>query len=198
MIKVPDGTLRILVQGLQPRSGSSSRSRTSPYLVGRVRRDCPTIGAETPRGRGAHPQRAEPLRAHHRPVAVPARGAAARGREHRRPERALPPRRLDAADEDRGAQELLETADVEERLREVSLILNREVEVVELGTKIQSQVASRDREGPARVLPAPAAEGDPGGARRGRRPAGRDQRAARADRAEATCPRRCARRSTGS
>src|SRR2546430_13114031 len=35
------------------------------------------------------------------------------------------------------------------------------------------------------VLPAPAAEGDPGGARRGRRAAGRDQRAARADRGEA-------------
>ncbi len=31
----------------------------------------------------------------------------------------------------------------------------------------------RDRQGPARVLPAPAAQGDPGGARRGRRDAGR-------------------------
>ena len=40
------------------------------------------------------------------------------------------------------------------------------------------------REGPARVLPAPAAEGDPGRARRGRRAAGRAGRAARAGRAE--------------
>ena len=40
----------------------------------------------------------------------------------------------------------------------------------------------RDRQGPARVLPAPADEGDPGGARRGGRPGGRGGRAARADR----------------
>jgi ATP-dependent Lon protease len=39
-------------------------------------------------------------------------------------------------------QRLLELVDVEERLREVSLILNRELEVFELGTKIQSQVQS--------------------------------------------------------
>ena len=38
----------------------------------------------------------------------------------------------------------------------------------------------RDAEGPARVLPAPAAEGDPGRARRGRRGGGRGQGAARA------------------
>jgi ATP-dependent Lon protease len=39
-------------------------------------------------------------------------------------------------------QRLLELASVEQRLRDVSLILNRELEVVELGTKIQSQVQS--------------------------------------------------------
>ena len=39
-------------------------------------------------------------------------------------------------------QELLETVDVEERLRAVSVILNRELEMSELGSKIQSQVAS--------------------------------------------------------
>ena len=39
-------------------------------------------------------------------------------------------------------QELLELVDVEERLRAVSLILSREVEMSELGSKIQSQVAS--------------------------------------------------------
>ncbi len=39
-------------------------------------------------------------------------------------------------------QRLLELADVEARLREVSLILNRELEVFELGSKIQSQVQS--------------------------------------------------------
>ena len=39
-------------------------------------------------------------------------------------------------------QKLLETVDVEQRLRDVLLILNRELEVFELGTKIQSQVQS--------------------------------------------------------
>jgi ATP-dependent Lon protease len=39
-------------------------------------------------------------------------------------------------------QRLLETVDVEARLRETAVILNREVEVFELGTKIQSQVQS--------------------------------------------------------
>ncbi len=37
-------------------------------------------------------------------------------------------------------QKLLELPDVEERLRELSRVLNRELEVFELGTKIQSQV----------------------------------------------------------
>src|SRR4029079_18701920 len=36
-------------------------------------------------------------------------------------------------------QEILETIDVEERLRKVSAILNRELEVFELGSRIQSQ-----------------------------------------------------------
>jgi ATP-dependent Lon protease len=39
-------------------------------------------------------------------------------------------------------QELLEEADVEARLRELTVILNRELELLELGTKIQSQVHS--------------------------------------------------------
>src|SRR5919201_1539573 len=39
-------------------------------------------------------------------------------------------------------QELLEEADVEARLRKLTVILNRELEVFELGTKIQSQVQS--------------------------------------------------------
>ena len=39
-------------------------------------------------------------------------------------------------------QELLEEADVEARLRTLTVILNRKLEVLELGTKIQSQVQS--------------------------------------------------------
>jgi ATP-dependent Lon protease len=44
-------------------------------------------------------------------------------------------------------QRLLELVNVEERLREVSTILNRELEVLELGTKIQSQVQSEMEKG---------------------------------------------------
>ena len=79
-------------------------------------------------------------------------------------------------------QELLETVDVTKRLRRLSEILTRELEVVQLGLEDPVPGRVRDRQGPARVLPAPAAEGDPGGARRGRRAAGGAQRAARADR----------------
>jgi ATP-dependent Lon protease len=44
-------------------------------------------------------------------------------------------------------QRLLEIADVEERLRETSKILGRELEVFELGTKIQTQVATEMEKG---------------------------------------------------
>jgi ATP-dependent Lon protease len=44
-------------------------------------------------------------------------------------------------------QRILEVADTEERLREVSKVLNRELEVFELGTKIQSQVQSELEKG---------------------------------------------------
>src|SRR5205814_5562487 len=44
-------------------------------------------------------------------------------------------------------QLILEAADTEERLREVSKTLNRELEVFELGTKIQSQVQSEMEKG---------------------------------------------------
>ena len=44
-------------------------------------------------------------------------------------------------------QALLETANVEERLRTISAILSRELEVIELGSKIQSQVQSEMEKG---------------------------------------------------
>ena len=44
-------------------------------------------------------------------------------------------------------QQLLETANVEERLRAISAILSRELEVIELGSKIQSQVQSEMEKG---------------------------------------------------
>src|SRR4029077_10265054 len=44
-------------------------------------------------------------------------------------------------------QRILELTDTQERLREISKILNRELEVFELGTKIQSQVQSELEKG---------------------------------------------------
>src|SRR5205807_4240620 len=44
-------------------------------------------------------------------------------------------------------QRLLELVDVEARLREVSAILNRELEVFELGSRIQSQVQEEMEKG---------------------------------------------------
>ena len=78
-------------------------------------------------------------------------------------------------------QELLEEVDVAKRLRRLSEILARELEVVQLGSRIQSQVQSEMEKG-QRVLPARAAEGDPAGAGGGGRAPGRDQRAQGADR----------------
>ena len=77
-------------------------------------------------------------------------------------------------------QELLEEVDVAKRLR-LSEILARELEVVQLGSRIQSQVQSEMEKG-QRVLPARAVEGDPAGAGGGGRAPGRDQRAQGADR----------------
>ena len=86
MIKVPDGTLRILVQGVQrvrlvePRRGRAVPRRRARGPAG--------DRAGLARGRGADADRAAAVRADHRDDAVPARGAPARRRERRRPDRA--------------------------------------------------------------------------------------------------------------
>ena len=85
-------------------------------------------------------------------------------------------------------QALLEERDVGRRLRMLSELLARELELVEIGTQDPVAGPVRDGQGPARVLPAPAAQGDPGGARRGRRDAGRGDRAARARSSRPACP----------
>ena len=61
--------------------------------------------------------------------------------------------------------------------------------MVELGTEDPVPGPVRDRQGPARVLPAPAAESDPGRARRGRR-AARRARASCSEQLEARAPAR--------
>ena len=143
MIKVPDGTLRILVQGLQ-RVRLIERAQDEPYLVGRfaevpdVVSECREVEALTRNVQGLFgrvialvPYLPEELQLAAANVEDP--GALTH----------IVATTLRIKTDEK--QRLLELADVEERLREVSRILNRELEVVELGSKIQSQVAPRWR-----------------------------------------------------
>jgi len=146
MIRVPDGTLRILVQGLE-RVKLESRIDSEPYLLGEFSA-LPDVLVETPE-----------LEALTRNV---------QGLFTRIIELApyLPEElRLAAANVDDASalchlvastlrtikleerQEILEEVDVEQRLRIVSAILSRELEVFELGSKIQSQVQSEMEKG---------------------------------------------------
>jgi ATP-dependent Lon protease len=145
MIRVPDGTLRILVQGLgrirleEPVAGD-------PYLVARFS-TLPSEEKETTEleallrnaqglfGRiiGLAPYLPEEL------------SIAAANVDDASSLCNLVASTLRLKTEEE--QLVLELADTEERLREVTKILNRELEVFELGTKIQSQVQSQLEEG---------------------------------------------------
>ena len=113
---------------------------------------------------------------------VPARGAAARDRQHRRPERAQPPHRRLAAPEGRGEAGAARGG----RRRPAPAPPGRHPRararghLDRLGDPEPGPVG--DRQGPARVRAAPAARRDPHGARRVRRVGRRGQRAARAAR----------------
>jgi ATP-dependent Lon protease len=145
MIKVPDGTLRVLVQGLQ-RIRLESRLQDDPYLVGEfsvvpdVESDSKEVEALTRNvemlfGRivGLVPY----LPAELELAAANVDDASALSH--------LIASSLRLKTEER--QRLLEEPDVERRLRELSAILSRELEVFELGTKIQSQVQSELEKG---------------------------------------------------
>ncbi len=146
MIKVPDGTLRILVQGLD-RVHLDHRVDTEPYLLAEFSA-LPDIVVETPElealirnvqglfGRIISlapylPEELELAAANVDDPSALAHLVASTLRSIKTEER----------------QQLLETLDVEERLRKVSGILSRELEVFELGSKIQSQVQSEMEKG---------------------------------------------------
>jgi ATP-dependent Lon protease len=140
MIRVPDGTLRVLVQGLT-RVKLDDLEQTEPYLAARVG-ELPDIpgrekevealarNVEALFGRiiSLVPYLPEELEL----AAANADGPSALAN--------LIAGTMRLATEEK--QELLEEARVEERLRKLTVILNRELEVFELGTKIQSQVQS--------------------------------------------------------
>jgi ATP-dependent Lon protease len=146
MIKVPDGTLRILVQGLE-RVQLEHRLDVDPYLLGEFSA-LPDVLEETPelealtrnvqglfaRIIGLAPYLPEELQLAAANVDDPSalcHLVASTLRTIRTEER----------------QQILEQVNVEQRLRTVSAILNRELEVFELGSKIQSQVQSEMEKG---------------------------------------------------
>ena len=145
MIRVPDGTLRILVQGVG-RIRLEQRVQDDPYLVGEFT-EVPDVVEETPevealtrnvqslfaRMIGLVPYLPEELEIAAANVDDPS------ALSH------LVASTLRLKTEEK--QRLLEEADVGTRLRELSAILNRELEVVELGSKIQSQVQSEMEKG---------------------------------------------------
>jgi ATP-dependent Lon protease len=140
LIRIPDGTLRILVQGVG-RVRLERRIQDEPYLVAEF--------SELP----DHLVESKDVEALTRTVQnmfsrivslVPylpeELSIAAANVEDAGALTYLVSSTLRLKTEER--QRLLELVDVEERLREVSKILARELEVSELGSKIQSQVAS--------------------------------------------------------
>ena len=145
LIKVPDGTLRILVQGIE-RIKLDAPVQDDPYLVGGFT-PTPDVVEETPELE-ALTRNVQML--YGRIVAlVPYLPAelelAAANVDDPSALSHLVASTLRLKTEEK--QTLLELANVEERLRELSRVLNRELEVFELGTKIQEQVHSELEKG---------------------------------------------------
>ena len=145
MIRVPDGTMRILVQGLK-RIRLERPITDDPYLIGefvevpdhlveskQVEALTRNVQALFARIIGLVPYLPEELQIAAANVDNPSALC------H------LVASTLRLKTEEK--QQLLEMEDVEDRLRAVTLILNRELEVFELGTKIQSQVQSELEKG---------------------------------------------------
>jgi ATP-dependent Lon protease len=145
MVRVPDGTVRLLVQGLE-RIRVGAGVQEEPYLVAAVE-PAPDVIVESRElealtrnvqslfGRiiGLVPYLPEELQLAAANVDEPSALCD------------LVASTLRLKTEER--QELLELTDVDARLRRTALLLSRELEVLELGTKIQSQVQSELEQG---------------------------------------------------
>ncbi len=138
MVRVPDGTLRVLVQGLE-RVKLEKVEQTEPYLTGLFTKLPDVEGRELEVEALAHtveslfgqiismaPYLPEEL------LLAAANAESPSGLAN------LIASTLRLSTEQK--QDLLEAVDVEERLRKLTGMLSRELEVIELGTKIQSQV----------------------------------------------------------
>jgi ATP-dependent Lon protease len=140
MIRVPDGSLRILVQGIA-RIRLLDRLQDEPYLVGRFV-DVPDVYEESPESQ-ALTQNVQTLFGRLiglAPYLPEELALAAANVDDSSALCHLVASTLRLKTEEK--QQLLEQDDVEKRLRAVLVILNRELEVAELGSKIQNQVVS--------------------------------------------------------
>jgi ATP-dependent Lon protease len=145
MIRVPDGSLRILAQGLR-RIRRERPVMDDPYLIGEFV-ELPDEGGES-REVEALTRNVQSLFA--RVIGMVAYlpeelQIAAANAEDASTLCHLVASTLRLKTEEK--QRLLEETNVEQRLHDLSLILNRELEVFELGTRIQSQVQSELEKG---------------------------------------------------
>jgi ATP-dependent Lon protease len=140
MMKVPDGTLRILVQGSE-RIRITGYVSEEPYLVARIEEmpdelePSTELEALTRNVQSTFTQIIEAI-----PYLPEELQLAVANLDEPSALSHLIAGALRIATEEK--QELLETVDVNRRLRRLSEILTRELEVVQLGSKIQSQVES--------------------------------------------------------
>ncbi|MDQ2984583.1 MAG: endopeptidase La [Actinomycetota bacterium] len=145
MIRVPDGTLRILVQGVR-RIKLERRVQDEPYFVGKfgevadVVNETPELEALTRNVQTLYGRVISMV-----PYLPDELELAATNVDDPSALSYLVASTLRLKTEEK--QRLLEQNDVEARLREIALILNRELELVELGSKIQSQVQSEMEKG---------------------------------------------------
>ena len=141
LLKLPDGSLQVLLQGAaRIRLGAADPDRAVPARRLRRSSSSPT-DAQSTRSRRPGQQPAG---------AVPARGAAVAGaarrdgdrrRQHRRRRAAWPTSWRPTSDIERAQrQEMLEELDPLARARKVTELVTRELEVLEIGSKIQSQI----------------------------------------------------------
>ncbi len=145
MIKIPDGSMRILVQGTQ-RVRLTEYVAEEPYLVARVE-ELPDVvepsaelDALTRNVQNAFSELIEGI-----PYLPEELQLAVANVDDPSALAHLIAGALRIPTEEK--QELLEEVDVSKRLRRLSTILARELEVVQLGTKIQSQVQSEMEKG---------------------------------------------------
>jgi ATP-dependent Lon protease len=140
MLKVPDGTLRILVQGTQ-RVQLGPYVAEEPYLVARIA-ELPDVVDEGPEleALSRNVQRTFSEIVEHIPYLPEELQMAVANIEDPAALGHLIAGALRISTEEK--QELLEEVDIAARLRKLSQILARELEVVQLGSQIQSQVQS--------------------------------------------------------